>query len=223
MTRDELSTLGALALGITPFAMAFGIAAVAVGLSPVTTMLMSVVVYAGASQFSAIGVLATGGSSLLAVLTVWLVNLRFIPLGLSMPRSIARTWPQRLLASHLLVDPSIAVAYATTPERRPRLFWISSVMMYLLWTAGTAVGVVAGTTIPDPSLLGLDAALPCAFIGILASWRHERPILRAMLGGAALTAVALALGPPTLAIPAGLIGAAFGVPRPSERRPQDIA
>jgi 4-azaleucine resistance transporter AzlC len=217
VTREELGTLGALALGLTPFAMAFGVAAVAAGVSPTSTMLLSIVVYAGASQFSAIGVLATGGSSALALVTVYLVNLRFIPLGLAMPPSIARTWPQRLLASHLLVDPALAIAYATTPDRRARLFWVFSVLMYVLWIAGTAIGVVAGTTIPDPELLGLDAALPCAFIALLASWRHDAPTRRATFGGAGLTAATLAAGATTLATPIGVLGAVFGLPRRRDR------
>jgi 4-azaleucine resistance transporter AzlC len=218
VTREELALLGALALGVTPFAMAFGIAAVAVGLPPGNTMLMTAVLYAGASQFSAIGVLATGGSTLLAIITVWLVNLRFVPLGLAMPRSIAVTWPRRLLAAHLLIDPSIALARATTPERRARLFWISSIVMYVLWIAGTAIGVAAGNIVPDPSVLGLDAALPCVFIAILASWRDHLPSRRAAIGGAVLTAAALAVGPATFAIPAGVAGATLGLLPQGRRR-----
>lgn len=213
MRREELAALGALALGLTPFAMAYGIAAAAVGLSPTTTILTSVLIYAGASQFGAIGVLAAGGSPLLALFTVWMINVRFIPVGLAMPRAIATTWPRRLVAAHLLIDPSLALAHATAPERRARLYWVSSTAIYVLWIGGTAIGVVAGRTIPDPSLLGLDAALPCAFLAILSTWRHQVSARRAAAGGALLTGTVLAMGLPTLAIPAGVLGAALGHPR----------
>ena len=149
------------------------------------------------------------------------MNLRFVPLGLSMPPEITRTWPERLLAAHLLIDPSIALAYSTTPDRRRRMFFVSGVLMFLLWAAGTAVGMWVGAVIPDPAVLGLDAALPCAFIGILASWRTHAPTRRAIVGGATLTAIGLLLGPPSLAVPLGVLGALAGLPSPRERQASD--
>lgn len=211
MNREELTVLGALAVGIVPYALAFGVAAAAAGVGPLNATLMSLIVYAGASQFSALAVIASGGSALLAVLTVWLVNLRFIPLGLAMPREITPTLPARLVAAHLLVDPSIVLAHATTPERRNRLFWAASLAMYTLWAIGTIVGVLAGGIIPDPSVLGLDAALPAIFVAILVPFWNHRPSRRAAYGGAGLAAAVLLVGPAALAIPVGVLGAAAGL------------
>jgi 4-azaleucine resistance transporter AzlC len=175
---------------------------------------MSLIVYAGASQFSAIAVLAAGGPPLLAVLTVWLVNLRFIPIGLAMPSSITLTLPTRLLAAHLLVDPSILLAHATTPERRNRLFWVTSLTLYCLWVIGTVIGVLVGSVIPDPSILGLDAALPTMLVAILVPFWKDRPSRRAAIGGAGLAAAAVLVGLAPLAVPAGILGAAAGLIEP---------
>lgn len=211
MTREERSLLGALALGIIPYALAFGLTAGAAGLGPSTATAMSLVVYAGASQFSAVAVLAAGGSAAVAVLTVWLVNLRFVMLGLVMPNSLTPTLRSRLLAAHLLIDPSLALAHATTPERRTRLFWIASWMIYVLWAVWTAIGVSIGTLIPDPRLLGLDAALPAVFVALLAPLWRDAASRRAAIGGASLSGATLVLASPTLAIPVGILGAGFGL------------
>ncbi len=211
MNREELTVLGALAVGIVPYALAFGVAAGAAGIDPLNATLMSLIVYAGASQFSALAVIASGGSALLAVLTVWLVNLRFIPLGLAMPRAMTPTLPTRLMAAHLLVDPSIVLAHASSPERRNRLFWAASLAMYVLWAIGTVVGVLAGGVIPDPAVLGLDAALPAIFVAILVPFWKDRPSRHAAYGGAGLAAGVLLVGPVALAIPAGVLGAAAGL------------
>jgi len=175
LNRQEAVLVGALLVGTAPFGVAFGVAAAAAGIDPLAATLMSLIVYAGASQFSAIAVLAAGGPPLLAVLTVWLVNLRFIPIGLAMPSSITLTLPTRLLAAHLLVDPSILLAHATTPERRNRLFWVTSLTLYCLWVIGTVIGVLVGSVIPDPSILGLDAALPTMLVAILVPFWKDRP------------------------------------------------
>jgi 4-azaleucine resistance transporter AzlC len=211
LNREELAVLGAVAVGITPFGVAFGVAAAAAGVSPVNATLMSMAVYAGASQFSAIAVLVAGGPPLLAVLTVWLVNLRFIPVGLAMPGSMTPTLPKRLIAAHLLVDPSIVLAHATTPERRNRLFWIVSLTLYGLWALGTVVGALAGAVIPDPGVLGLDAALPAMFVAILVPFWKDGPSRRAAIGGAGLAAAAVLVGLTPLAVPAGVLGAVAGL------------
>lgn len=213
MKRDEFSLLGALSLGIVPYAMAFGVAAAAAGFPPRTAISLSVVVYAGASQFTAIGVLSAGGSPLVALLMAWLVNLRFIPLGLAMPPGVGSTWPRRLVASHLVTDPSIAIVHAADPDRRVHMFWISGVWMYSLWIGGTVLGVLVGARIPNPGQLGLDAALPCAFIGILAGWQQHQPTRRATSGGAFVAIGALFAGGGAFAVPVSVLGTFFGLER----------
>ena len=115
------------------------------------------------------------------------------------------------MAAHLLVDPSIVLAHASTPERRNRLFWTASIAMYVLWAIGTVVGVLAGGIIPDPAVLGLDAALPAIFVAILVPLWKDRASRRAAYGGAGFAAVVLLVGPAALAIPAGVLGAVAGL------------
>lgn len=211
LNRDELSVLGAMVVGASPASVAFGVVAGAAGVSPLNAVLMSLIVYAGASQFSAIAVLAAGGPPLLAVLTVWLVNLRFIPIGLAMPSSITPTLPRRLIAAHMLVDFSVVVPHATTPERRTRFFWTMSATLYSMQALGTLIGSLLGAVLPDPRTLGLDAALPAMFVAILVPFWKDWRSRRAAVGGAGLAACAVLVGLTPLAVLAGIIGAAAGL------------
>lgn len=198
-------------VGSTPFSVAFGVAAVATGFPPQDVVLTSLIVYAGASQFSALAVLAAGGPPLLAVLTVWLVNLRFIPIGLAIPTAMTPTLPRRLVAAHLLVDLSIVLAHATTPERRTRFFWTTSILLYVGWASGTIIGALAGSVLPDPEVLGLDAALPAMFVGILIPFWRDPSSRRAVAGGAGLATGAILIGLAPFAVLASISGAAAGL------------
>jgi predicted branched-subunit amino acid permease len=209
--RDELSLFAALTLAVGTFGAAFGVAGIAAGIELGMVLAISAILYAGASQFGAIGVLAAGGSPLLALATVWLMNLRFVPLGLVMPPEIARSLPARLLAAHLLVDPSAAVVHGPDRARQAVLFWRSGVAMYVAWVVGTLVGALAGSAIADPQVLGLDAALPAAFVGILGGWMRHRPSRRAAIGGAAGAAVGVAVGPVGPALLLSMVGALAGL------------
>lgn len=220
MTRDDWTTLAALLIAIAAFAGAFGVAAEAAGLTFWMAVAMSAIIYAGASQLSALGVLAAGGSPLLAVVTVWLVNLRFLPLGLSMPTGLASSWPKRLLAAHLLVDPLLVINATTGAHQQRRQYWITAPALYLSWQIGTVLGFLAGTAVPDPTVLGLDVALPAAFVALLTAWRSHAPSRRAAAGGALASTVAVLTTSVTVAIPVSIVGALAGFSRPAATRPE---
>ena len=65
-------------LGVIPFALAYAVTARAAGLSVLETCLMSVLVFAGASQFSAAGAFAGGAGGLTVVFTTFLLNVRHL-------------------------------------------------------------------------------------------------------------------------------------------------
>ena len=63
--------------------MSFGALAAAAGVAPAITMGMSLLVFAGGSQFLVVAVVATGGSPFAAVLAGLLLNARHLPFGLA--------------------------------------------------------------------------------------------------------------------------------------------
>ena len=162
-------TLG-FAVGV--FAISFGVTAVSAGASVAQTCVMSLLVFTGASQFSAVSVIGAGGSAASAFGGAALLAARNSVYGLAMAPHLKGPLGVRLLAAQWTIDESTAMAAAQTDEvHRRAAFWITGGSIYLFWNIGTLIGAVLGSAI-DPSVYGLDAAFPAAFLAML--W----PLLR---------------------------------------------
>src|SRR5689334_11934635 len=107
MLRD----VSALAVAVALVGASFGAIAVASGVPAWAAVLMSVVVFAGGSQFLAVGLLAAG-SPVVAVLAGLVLNARHLPFGLAVADIVGHSWRQRLIGAHLLIDESVAFALA---------------------------------------------------------------------------------------------------------------
>lgn len=203
--------------------MSFGAIAVAGGLPVWVPVVMSLVVYAGSAQFSAVGVLLAGGGPVAAAATGLLLNTRTAAFSLAVAEHIGRSRLARLVGAHLVTDETVAFTLAQRdPARRRAAFWVSGVGLFAVWNACVAAGALAGGALGDTARYGLDAAFPAVLAAlVLPALREDAGVRRAALAGAAL---ALALTP---AVPAGvpvlaaLAGLALHGRAPGERkRPQ---
>ena len=207
-------------LGVIPFGIAYGVLAVQGGLTIAETLLMCIVVFAGASQFMAAGMFATGVGGITIVLSTLLINLRHLVMGLSLSPYLSETSPawQRLVAFGM-VDESYMVSITHyreqgKPQGSPHFLLASGLFMYVVWFAASAVGAVAGTSIADPLKWGLDFAMPATFLTMLLPQVVSRRLL-AVVSVAAIAAVSAYLLVPgkwyiILAVAAGtLLGVAL--------------
>jgi 4-azaleucine resistance transporter AzlC len=196
LIRD--SSLVWLAGGIV--GVSFGAVAVAGGLPLWVPVVMSVVVYAGSAQFSAVGVLLAGGGPLAAAATGLLLNTRTAAFSLAVAEIIGTGRAARFLGAHLVTDETVAFALAQPdPRRRRRAFWISGLGLFAAWNTGVLIGALAGSALGDTARWGLDAAFPAVLVAlVLPVLRTDPTVRRCALPGAAL---ALALTP---AVPAGV-------------------
>ncbi len=215
LARD-VSAIGA---AVALVGVSFGAIAVSAGLSPWLASAMSLLVFAGGSQFAAVAVIASGGSASAAILAGMLLNVRLVPLGLAIAEQVGGKRIERLLGSHLIADESVAFTLAQTdPLRRRVTFWTTGLVLFVSWNVGVPIGALAGRAIGDPGALGLDAAFPAALIALLLpSLRRPKP-RRVALAAVAVALVASLFVPPSLSIllallvlPAALI---------PERKPQ---
>ena len=179
-------------LGVVPFGLAYGVLAVQGGLTVAEAMLMSLTVFAGASQFMAVGMFQTGVGGLTIVVSTLLINVRHLVMGLSLSPYLTETTPkwQRLLAFGM-VDES----YLTTithyreqgePQGNPHFMLATGLTMYVVWNLASLVGALAGNTISDPLRWGLDFAMPATFLTMLL----PQVVSRRLLVVAATAAVA---------------------------------
>ena len=196
LVRD--SSLVWLAGGIV--GVSFGAVSVAGGLPVWVPVLMSLVVYAGSAQFSAVGVLLAGGGPLAAAATGLLLNTRTAAFGLAVADLLGPGRATRLLGAHLVTDETVAFALAQPdPARRRTAFWISGLGLFAAWNVGVAAGALAGGALGDTARYGLDAAFPAVLVAlVLPTLRKDTGVRRAALLG---TAIALAVTP---AVPAGV-------------------
>ena len=158
------------------FAIAFGVGAVAAGGTVLQACVMSLLVFTGASQFSAVSVVDSGGSTASALGGAMLLAARNGVYGLTLARHLDGSLGRRLVAAQLTIDESTAMATAQDdPDARRAAFWITGCAVFVCWNVGTLIGALAGEAI-DPETYGLDAAFPAGFVAMLA------PHLRTSLG-----------------------------------------
>ena len=156
-------------LGYMPIGLAFGVVAQQAGLSPLQTGLMSVIVYAGSSQFIAVSMIAGGAGSLAIILTTLVVNLRHMLMSSSLAVFLTGRKPGELcLYAYGVTDESFAMNHA----RFSRGGWdaehalVVNHVTNLTWILCSILGAYTGQFIPAEAL-GLDYALRAMFIGLL--------------------------------------------------------
>lgn len=172
---------------------------VASGIAPVVAMLISVVVFAGASMVAAAQLLASGTPALLVVLTTLFINLRFMMYSASLRLHLAHLplrW--RLLVAYLQADNVYGLTLARFSEKSLSLegrlgyFLGAGVPIWLAWQAAVLAGVVIGAGVP--ASWRLEFAGPLAFIAMTVPLLRDRATLAAALA-AGLVVVATAALP----------------------------
>jgi 4-azaleucine resistance transporter AzlC len=212
--RPVISACVTLGFAVGVYAISFGVAAVSAGATTVQACAMSLLVFTGASQFSAVSVIAGGGTVGSALGGALLLAARLGVFGLANSRRLTGRLPTRLLAAQLTIDESTAMSAAQDdPVAQRAAFWITGFSVYLFWNLGTLIGALAGNAI-NPKTYGLDAAIPAAFVAMLwPQLRTARGRIAVLLGAAIclVTIPLLAVGLPilasSLAIVVGLPGA----------------
>jgi predicted branched-subunit amino acid permease len=160
---------------------------------------MSVFVFAGAAQFGATAVLASGGSALTAILAGVMLNARFLPMGIAVAGSLRGGPVMRALQGQTIVDASWAAAHLGEGRFNRELLVGATIPQYPAWVLGTVIGALSAGTLGDPKAIGLDAVFPAFFLGLLLA--ESLPNRTARLVAVVGAAVALALTP---LLPAGL-------------------
>lgn len=184
-----------LALGAVPFGLAYGIVAVQAGLTVAESVLMSLVVFAGASQFMAVVMVQAGVGIPLIVGSTLLLNLRHLMMGLSISPYLSEATPrwQRILAFGMTDESYLTSVthYREQDEEQGNPYFMlgSGGSMYVLWALASLAGALAGHAISDPLRWGLDFAMPATFLTMLLPQIVSRRMgIVAMVSAAVATA-----------------------------------
>jgi len=197
-------------LVIVPFAMLFGFFGAEAGLTVAQVMGFSVLVVAGASQFTALQLMSENAPTVLVLTTALVVNLRMAMYSAALvPHLGAAPLGWRVVLAYFNVDQTYALAH-TQFEAAPdqplanKIGYFMGVALAVcpFWYLFTYFGAVAGAHIPPD--VPLDFAVPITFIALIA------PALRTVAHiGAAVTSVLAALALSGLPSGLGLILAAL--------------
>jgi 4-azaleucine resistance transporter AzlC len=207
-------------LGYIPVGIAFGVLARTGGLSPWEATAMSIFVYAGASQFIAVEMLAGGAGFLPIILTTLLVNLRHLLMSSAFAFHLGKKplGSTSAIAAEL-TDESFSLLMCRPEDISGPVSYLIGLqaMAQLAWVAGTATGAFAGSLI-DSSKYGIPFALPALFICLLIlqikSWSHVMVI---MLAGTSALLLKAILPGNWYIILAALLAASAGVLLPGKR------
>ncbi len=167
--RDTVPML----VGAAPFGMIFGALVGTTTMAPWHGQMMSLSVFAGSSQFIAIGLLAGLAGTLVIWFATLIVNLRHMLYAASLlPHVRHLSGPWRCLLGFLLTDETFAVvdSYYRQHPQAPLGHWYflgSGLSMYANWQCWTLVGLLFGAVFPQLQTLGLDFAMVVTFISII--------------------------------------------------------
>ncbi|MBI0537574.1 azaleucine resistance protein AzlC [Roseomonas sp. KE2513] len=213
-------------LGIAPFGLVVGVIALGKGLSLAETLVMSAVVFAGASQLLALELWTNPPDVLAVAIAAFVVNIRLVPLGAALAFWLDHLRGWRLWGSlFFAVDHSFALSVAEhRAGGRDAGFLLGlGVFTWVGWVASTAAGHLLGAAVALPADHPLFFAATATFVSILvALWRGPRQDVPAWLVAAAVAvgAQALRLPPPVPLLAGALAGATTATLAETRRRRQ---
>jgi 4-azaleucine resistance transporter AzlC len=211
---------GSFASGVragVPYALAGGLVAISFGLlaRPVigapAAIVMSVTSFAGAAQFAALAVLSAGGGALPAIIAGCLLNLRFVPMGISIAPWLRHRHWLRGVRGQALVDASWAMANRGDGRYDVDFLLGATAIQYPAWVLGTVAGVLLGGVIHNPDALGLDAVFPAFFLGLLFEELRRSGALAAAVTGGAIALLLTPVAPAGVPIIAASLAALLGL------------
>jgi 4-azaleucine resistance transporter AzlC len=175
-----------IAIGYMPIALTFGLLAKTTGLTVMETFLMSLLVFAGASQYISLSLLALGTGAFEIVLTTFIVNIRHFLMSASLNEKVEAA-PKfiKALYSFGITDETFSVA--ATKEGKITtgfLFGLISVS-YGSWVIFSGIGHVIGSSLPTTLQESMGIALYAMFVGLLVPSikKHRKVIYLAGLAG----------------------------------------
>ncbi|RKD30016.1 AzlC family ABC transporter permease [Thermohalobacter berrensis] len=196
-----------IALGYVPIAITFGLIAKSQGVPNYISIMMSALVFAGASQFVAINLLALGTGYLQIVVTTFIVNLRHFLMTASISQRIKGTVSQKwmpVLAFGITDETFSFISLSPSEKLSSGFIFGINTIAYIAWVSGTALGTFLGKSLPEILQTSMGISLYVMFIGLLVpSFKKSRSIVIISLLSAGISSL-LYWGPSVLtSIPKG--------------------
>lgn len=220
---DGLMASLPIVLGYFPIAFSFGVAATRAGFSTLDAVALSLIVYAGASQFLALALVSSGAPVLVAAFTLIAMNLRHLLYGPALMREAEtgadtgrrHAWAWAWGLTDEVFGQALGAIARGQRFSEPYMFGLG-LAAYAAWVAGTLVGAYAGGGALEgwPAVnAGLGFMLPALFLALLLSIlsRAQLPVIA--VAGLVTVVATLAIGTTSGILLGMLAGAVTGLTR----------
>ncbi|MCJ8005950.1 AzlC family ABC transporter permease [Lederbergia wuyishanensis] len=157
-----------IAIGYAPIALTYGLLAKTTGLTLFETVLMSLVLYAGASQYIALNMFALGTGAAEMILTTFIVNIRHFLMSASLNEKVEEevSWKKALYAFGV-TDETFSVAATKTETVSTGYLFGLNIIAYTSWVIFSGIGFGIGAGLPQVLQESMAIALYAMFIGLL--------------------------------------------------------
>lgn len=201
-----------IAFGYVPMGIGYAAIAIKAGMTPLQTISMSMIVYAGAGQIIAASMLLSGATAMAIILTNFVVNLRYFVMSTCVLNQVEESsLPLNILAAHMTVDESFAM-FSLSEDSNIWSYLGIAIFSWLSWVLGAAIGVVVLDLLPVIVTNSFNISLYALFVAILVpSIKESKQIALLVLITAVLNVVlGQFLGNWSLIV-STLVGAAIGM------------
>ena len=212
--KDGIIGAWPVCLGYIAIGLAFGVIAQKAGFSPVEIGLMSLLVYAGSSQFIAVSMLSAGAGVVSIIATTFVINLRHMLMSSSLSMFMHNLDTGKLsLFAYGVTDESFALNAAKF--RQGNWDWKRALVLNhatnFTWIVSTVAGGFSGQFIPTGTL-GIDYALSAMFICLLVfQFRGSIYVIVSIIAGILAVALSLIIPGNTYIVISSVIAATLGV------------
>jgi predicted branched-subunit amino acid permease len=156
-----------LGVGVFVYGAAFGLLAREAQLSLVEALTMSGVIYSGSAQLVAVnsmahGTVPTGAMAMATLVTILLLNARYVLYGAAMRPWLGTLPPLQAYSTLAVIGDGnwiLSMKASQDGEEDAGFVFGSGIAMFVPWLTGTGLGVSAGALISNPASLGLDFML----------------------------------------------------------------
>jgi 4-azaleucine resistance transporter AzlC len=158
-----------IAFGYFSISVTFGVLASQGGLTTYEAATMSIWVFAGASQFIALSLLATSAGWVEIVLATFVLNLRHLLMSTTLARRIKTSKSKAAILSFGITDETFVVATVGEQSKVIQGSYFAGIALiaYISWITGTLVGSLFGEFIPESLTNSMGIALYAMFIALL--------------------------------------------------------
>lgn len=174
-----------LPIGLGYFAVAFslGITAKAIGLSPFTCMITSILCHASAGEYAVYTMIGAAATYVEMAIMIFIANARYLLMSCAMSQRMhpKLSFMHRLFMGFGITDELFAVSISRPGMLNPNFMYGGMLIAIPMWAAGSAIGCFSGEVLPDRIVSALSVALFGMFLAIIIPPAKENKLIGAII------------------------------------------